>query len=70
MNSDPTYSIDVVRALFEMMGTYGISIVELPGGLKIVKSPDAAPTLQRQSQPEDEHPDSWLYSDGRVPSFK
>jgi hypothetical protein len=67
------YSTDVVRALFEMMGTYGIAILELPGGLKIVKAPDTAPTVQTRpeppARPENIADDPWLYPDGEVPTF-
>jgi hypothetical protein len=59
-----------------MVGTYGIAILELPGGLKIVKAPDNAPTLQARDlghevkpQPTTVHDDPWLYADGEVPSF-
>lgn len=68
--TSPEYTVDTVQALFILMGTYGISILELPGGLKVVRSPDSAPTMQRSSEPVDEHPDAWLHADGRVPSFK
>jgi hypothetical protein len=70
------YSTDDIRALFEMVGTYGIAILELPGGLKIVKAPDAAPTLQRsegheiKAAPRSVDEDPMLYSDGDVPSFR
>lgn len=72
MSSETRYSVDELRAIFEMLGTYGIAILEM-SGLKIVKAPDSAPTLERGHEvslpPRTLHDDPMLYSDGDVPSF-
>jgi hypothetical protein len=59
-----------------MVGTYGIAILELPGGLKVVKAPDTAPSLKVRSEvventsPQNIAEDPFLYPDGEVPSFR
>lgn len=61
--------------LFELMGTYGIAMVEI-GKLKVMRPPDVAATAvkPRESAPERRvpgavHEDPFLYPDGAVPSF-
>lgn len=64
-----------LERLFSMMGTYGVTVVEL-GGLKVVRPPDVAKTYVRSEERNPEprsgpiHDDPFLYPDGSVPSFK
>jgi hypothetical protein len=63
-----------IERLFQLMGTYGIAIAELGEGVKFVKQPDSAPTLNVDShevkpQPRSISEDPMLYSDGVVPGF-
>lgn len=69
-------SLDDLRHLFELMGNYGIGIVELPGGFKVVREPDVkqpnavrGEAVRDAPRPSRMDEDPMLYSDGIVPSF-